>query len=171
VTIVLDLCGSIAAGGIGALLLGAGIAKLRAHDVFLTTLASYRLVPEALLEPGAWLMGLVETALGAVLLLGLAPGVGAVGSGIMFGVFALAMGINLARGRTDLSCGCMPGIEGGTLSWRAVMRTVVLAFVAFLSAFQAAGLLRVEGVAAGVCFFLLALACAALQRPDEEAHA
>jgi hypothetical protein len=48
-------------------------------------------------------------------------------------LFALAMGINLRRGRRHIDCGCFQNALKQTLSWALVMRNVVLALLAGLA--------------------------------------
>jgi hypothetical protein len=41
--------------------------------------------------------------------------------------FAAAMAINLARGRSDIDCGCFIGVQKQRISWPLVVRNLVLA--------------------------------------------
>ncbi|GAA4500899.1 MauE/DoxX family redox-associated membrane protein [Gluconacetobacter tumulicola] len=171
---ILPLAGTLLAGGIGTLLFAAGLAKLRDHDGFLTTLAAYRLVPAALLESTAWALAGAETAVGVTLLAGLAPLTASLGAALLFAMFALAMAINLLRGRTDLSCGCLPGMASARLSWAAVARSALLAPASLLPALTgqpASLLLRYQALAAGACLLALALALShlisAIPGPEE----
>lgn len=172
---ILPLVGALLTGGIGTLLLAAGLAKLRDHDGFLTTLATYRLVPAALLETAAWGLAGAETAVGVALLAGLAPLAAGIGAALLFMLFVLAMAVNLLRGRTNLSCGCLPGMESARLSWGAVARSVLLAPASLLPAFTglpASPLLRYQALAAGACLLALALALSHLLSaiPGPEEH-
>ncbi|GAN70936.1 hypothetical protein ASY01nite_18160 [Acetobacter syzygii] len=155
------LAAAVCAGGIGAMFLAAGVAKLRAHDTFLGTLASYRLLPGWSYEGVAWGLGVAEVGVAALLFCGVGAYVGSLAAAALLVVFACAMGINVLRGRTDLSCGCTPGLVSEKLSWAVVWRTVACAVLALVPwAGLAAGggvspLLWVEGVAGGVCAYLL----------------
>lgn len=156
-----QLVAAMCAGGIGALFLVAGIAKLRAHDVFLGTLASYRLLPEWLYESTAWGLALAETCVAVLLFSGIGTVGGSCVAVVLLGVFACAMGVNVLRGRTDLSCGCTPGVMGKKLSWGLVLRTLLCAVVALVPGVVLASTggperaLWVQGVAGGVCVYLL----------------
>lgn len=164
-SVLLPLGAALLAGATGMLYLAAGLAKLRRHDDFLTTLAAYRLLPDALLASAAWGLGAVETALGAALLTGLGARPAACAGALLFVVFAAAMAVNVLRGRTDLSCGCLPGMAGARLGWGAVLRTLALAPPALLPALAglpAAPLLRLQALAAGACLLALSLAVSAL---------
>ncbi|WP_264805095.1 MauE/DoxX family redox-associated membrane protein [Acetobacter estunensis] len=150
---------AVCAGGIGMMFLVAGIAKLREHDVFLGVLASYRLLPGWMLEGVAWMLGVLEVTAGASLLSGLGAPLGGMLAALMLMVFAVAMGVNVARGRTDLSCGCTPGMKGERLSWTLTLRTLACVMPA-LAPFAMRGgsdslLLQVEGVVSGVALWLL----------------
>lgn len=125
---------ALAAGALGGMMFVAGVAKLRKHDDFLSVVASYRLLPAFMLESFAWGLAICEMAAGVLLLSGLGRAEGGLLSAGLFAVFSLAMGVNVARGRISLSCGCMPGLAGETLSWGLVARTALLVPLAFVAA-------------------------------------
>lgn len=91
----------------GALLLGSAAAhKLRAFGVFEATLAEYRLLPQSLVRSTAILVVMLECALTLGLLVPETRAVSAVAAAALLLVYAVAIGINLLRGRRDLDCGC-----------------------------------------------------------------
>jgi len=94
---------------------------------FQGVVANYRLLPDAMVAPAAHLIPPVELLLGATLLLGLAFPGPELGAAALLLLFALAMGINLRRGRRHIDCGCFQSALKQTLSWTLVMRNVVLA--------------------------------------------
>jgi hypothetical protein len=156
-----QLVAALCAGGIGALFMVAGIAKLRAHDTFLGTLAAYRLLPAGLYESAAWALAVAEIGVAVLLFSGIGAGAGSIAAAGLLVVFACAMGVNVLRGRTDLSCGCTPGVAGQKLSWAVVLRNLacaVLALVPCLGLAFGDGVAPVlwgQGVVGGVCLYLL----------------
>lgn len=139
--------------------LTAAYGKLRHGAPFQGVVANYRLLPEAMVAPAAYLIPPVEVLLGVTLLLGLAypwPELSAAG---LLLLFALAMGINLRRGRRHIDCGCFQSALKQTLSWTLVMRNLVLALllgVALLSNQAPDDLLTlVNGYLAGGVLFII----------------
>jgi uncharacterized membrane protein YphA (DoxX/SURF4 family) len=148
------------------------LGKLQHRDEFVGVVANYRLVPEPLVPVVAWLVIALET----VVVLSLATGIGlAVGAGLAVSLlcgFALAMTINLARGRQEIDCGCFQSALRQRLSVPLIVRNLVLT-AAILPLFEAgarsaqlvpllggemqsASLLQVlDGVAGGIVLFVL----------------
>ncbi len=121
---------------VSLVLLTGGYGKLRHRVPFQGVVANYRLLPAALVAPAAYSIPPVELALGATLLPGLAFPWPELGAAALLLLFALAMGINLRRGRGHIDCGCFQSALKQTLSWTLVMRNVGLAslmLVALLS--------------------------------------
>jgi uncharacterized membrane protein YphA (DoxX/SURF4 family) len=163
----------IASRVLGALVFGmAVLGKLHHRDEFVGVVANYRLVPEPLVSLVAWLVVALET----VVVLSLATGVGlAAGAGlsvILLCGFALAMTINLARGRQEIDCGCFQSALRQRLSVPLIVRNLVLTaailplseagarsarLVPLLAGeMQSASLLQVlDGVAGGIVLFVL----------------
>jgi hypothetical protein len=112
--------------GLSLLLLWAANHKRRDVAGFRSALASYQLLPATWIGPcaiglivaeigvtaGLWLPGLVRSA-----------GVAAAG---LFTVYAVAIVINLLRGRRDIDCGCAGGAGDRPLSGALVLRNGVL---------------------------------------------
>ena len=111
-----------------ALLLGdAAGHKLRDPARFRSALAGYRLMPEALVVPAG--LGIVAAELLAAVLLVLPSrrAVGAAMAAALMGAYALAMGVNLLRGRTRIDCGCLGFGRTERIAWWMVARNAVLA--------------------------------------------
>ncbi len=120
---VLGLAGAM---GVGLVFLQAALAKLRSRDLLPGVIANYRLLPGALVGPAALMLAPAELAVAVGLLLGGQPF--AAGAAItLLVIFAAAMGINLARGRRQIDCGCGRSQLRQPLSWLLVVRNFLLA--------------------------------------------
>lgn len=106
--------------------------KLRAFVAFRATLADYRLVPAPLL--GAAALGVVwaEVGLAAGLLVPALREAALLGSAGLLAVYAGAIGVNLARGRRHIDCGCTGPASRQTLSEWLVARNGALIVLALL---------------------------------------
>ncbi len=107
------------------LLLAAAGHKLRDLPRFRATLADYRLLPHAIVPAAAGLVAGVELAIAAALLV--LPRPALVAAAALLAVYAVAIGINLARGRRHIDCGCAGPAARQTISGRLVARNVLLA--------------------------------------------
>ena len=117
---------------VALILLTAAWGKARRMDDFVAVVRNYRLIPERLVTPLATLLPVVEALAGGALLADPFDQQGALLAGILFLVFALAVGVNLARGRRSIDCGCDLGGRGQPLSWRLVARNLgLVALLAF----------------------------------------
>src|SRR5579875_97483 len=120
------------------MLLCAGVAKLIDRARFAEAVANYAIVPSARVVAVAAALPIVETVLGIALALGLVPMISAACAGALLCGFALAMALNLARGRRG-DCGCGGALDG-EIGWWLVARNVGLAAVAVAVAMGPAGL-------------------------------
>jgi uncharacterized membrane protein YphA (DoxX/SURF4 family) len=128
-------------------LLGAGLAKAGDREQFSEVIERYAIVPP---EYGARLAaGLpwLEIAVGLALAVGLAPAVSGGCASVLLLGFAVAVGVNLARGRR-FDCGC-----GGSLSsqigWSLLVRNLFLAAIGVAVAVGPAGLAVSAGALGG----------------------
>ncbi len=92
--------------GLALLFAAAAAHKLRDRTRFQGILADYRLLPEALVPAAALSLVGVELGLAAALLGPATAPAAAIAAAGVLSVYALAIGINLARGRRDIDCGC-----------------------------------------------------------------
>lgn len=90
------------------------LAKLRGYRHFREAVARYDIVPAGL---AGFASGFV-VAWEAVAIMGLLlwPRVGAVAAAAVFALYAVAVTVNLARGRTHIDCGCEWGIRESVAS-------------------------------------------------------
>jgi hypothetical protein len=126
---------------------------------------SYRLLPETLVRPTAYALPPVELAISLALLVGvmLFPAIASAMALLL--VFALAMAINIRRGRNYIDCGCHQSFLRQVVRPALVVRNLVL--VGILSASLASpqippSSMQIIGFAAGIAFFLFYLTANAI---------
>ncbi|MBT2187284.1 methylamine utilization protein MauE [Sphingobium sp. H33] len=154
----LSVTGLAASIGIGLIFTTAGIVKLRHRRLLPGVIANYRLLPDALVSPAATLLPLAEILIGAALIAGLRPVPALLGIALL-GLFALAMAINILRGRSHISCGCGRPELSQSLSWTLVLRNLLFGAALLLRLPELAtlaGIDLVTAVAAGLSLALLA---------------
>lgn len=123
-----------------ALVLGwAAVAKLRSLEEFVGVVGNYRLLLEFLVRPVAYLLPPVELVLAVGLIVPATQTPAAVATAALLVVFALAMIVNIKRGRTQIDCGCFASSLKQYLSWTLVARNLVLVALAALAAVPAGG--------------------------------
>lgn len=106
---------------------GAAYSKLRHQEEFYGVVRNFRLMPEWLAAPFAAVLPWLELAIALGLLVDPAlPYAAAAASGLLL-VFAIAIAINVARGRKAIDCGCFRTGYKQPLSWLLVARNVLLA--------------------------------------------
>ncbi|WP_373019996.1 MauE/DoxX family redox-associated membrane protein [Thiomicrorhabdus sp.] len=91
--------------------------------------ADYELIPEKLIKPfSAALVGLELASVGMMLVNSLRD-YGLMLAIALFIVYAIAIGINLLRGRTSIECGCggAPQLLGPVLIWRNALLVLAAA--------------------------------------------
>lgn len=98
--------------------------KMSAPGQFQATLAAYRLLPEALVAPVAKVLPLLEMLVVFMILIPMTRPFAAVIAAVLLSVYALAMAVNIARGRSDIDCGC--GGQPQLLSPWLLVRNLVL---------------------------------------------
>lgn len=111
---------------VALILLTSAWGKVRRIDDFVAAVRNYRLIPERLITPSATLLPVVEAFAGGALLADPFDQQGAFLAGILFLLYALAMGLNLARGRRSIDCGCDLSGRGQPIAWRLVARNLGL---------------------------------------------
>lgn len=121
-----------------ALLFGAAaLHKLRAPRDFRLTLADYALLPAWAIAPLAGAFPVLEIGLAIALLLPATAAAAAWAAALLLLVYAAAMGINVARGREALSCGCIGPAADQPVHAGLLFRNGVLALFALAAALPA----------------------------------
>jgi hypothetical protein len=111
--------------------------KLTRQSDLRQAVAGFQLLPHALVTPFALALPLVEIAATLASLVPATRSLGASALALLFVLFAAALGINVARGRTDIDCGCngfrqSGGAAAHSIGWAHVARTLFLAALAAL---------------------------------------
>ncbi|HEY5568720.1 MAG TPA: MauE/DoxX family redox-associated membrane protein [Gammaproteobacteria bacterium] len=115
---------------LAVLWLTAAVHKAAGFGGFLGTLRAYRIVPRALLWPCALIIIGVEAGLGIALLAPIERALPLAAAAGLLTLYAAAIGVNLARGRRYIDCGCTgPGLRHPLGAWM-VWRNLALAAAA-----------------------------------------
>jgi uncharacterized membrane protein YphA (DoxX/SURF4 family) len=112
--------------GLGAVCLLAGLEKAQAPRTFFDGVRQYRLVPARYAPVVGSALIVVELGLGVLLVSGLVPVFAALGAIVLFGIFAVALAVSLARSNTA-PCHCFGASEVERISPVALVRAVLLA--------------------------------------------
>ncbi len=124
---------------LGGIFLRAGLSKLSAPDDFGLAVANYGLIPSGLVRSVARGLPVLEIFGGLLLLLGILTGPVAAAMAVLLLVFALAIAVNLAQGRS-FDCGCSGSTNRG-ISWGIVAKDSLLVGVAVGLAITPSGVL------------------------------
>jgi hypothetical protein len=115
--------------GLGAICLLAGAEKLRAPREFFDGVKQYGIVrPQLAPVVGSVLIG-AELVVGILLVAGLVPVLAAFGAILLFGLFAVALAVNLAHENTA-PCHCFGASEVEKISPLALVRALALEAIA-----------------------------------------
>jgi len=129
--------------GLGLMFAVAAWHKLADGAAFRITLLEYQVMPESLVPVASRLIPAIELLLGIAWLAGLAlDGITAVTSAALLGVYAIAIGVNLRRGRVHFDCGCGFGGRSDNeqyLSGGLVARNLLLVTAALVTLLPSAG--------------------------------
>ncbi len=144
---------------IALVFVSAAIGKMRNWPIFQGVVANYRLLPQVLVVPVTYVLPPAEAAIGATLPTGLFTPWAEAAAALLLGVFAVAMGINLLRGRRHIDCGCFQGTLKQPLSWILVSRNALLALLLVAAGAAPSGRAEawavVNGLLAGGALFVV----------------
>jgi len=115
---------------VALLFLSAVAAKVSNFAVFRATLAEYELVPEALVGIAAAVFAGAELVVGIAALVPGSARAAMAGGALLLTLYAIAIGINLARGRRDIDCGCTGPATRQLLSGWLLVRNGTLVVLA-----------------------------------------
>lgn len=118
-------------GALALVMFAAAWHKFSEPDAFAGALAGYRILPQWAVAPAARALPIVEAALGAGILVPVTRLFALPVLAALVSVYAVAMAVNLARGRRNIDCGC--GGAAHPVSWALVVRNLVLAAAALVA--------------------------------------
>ncbi len=118
--------GNLLAAVFALLFASAAIHKLRDLAGFADAFAAYALLPAGAARL-AWLVPVLELVVATGLVLGAARAVASAAGAALLLVYAVAIGVNLRRGRRDLACGCGGPLERRPIAPWMVWRNLALA--------------------------------------------
>lgn len=114
-----------------ALVFGGGaLSKMSAWAELEGVVANFRVLPRSLVPAATWILPPVELALAFGVLVPATRVPAALVMAALLAAFALAIAINIGRGRIDIDCGCFRSSLKQNLSWWLVLRNAVLIVVA-----------------------------------------
>ncbi|NLU82622.1 MauE/DoxX family redox-associated membrane protein [Rhodococcus sp. HNM0569] len=152
---------SFVASLVGGTLLAAGVPKIRDHDAVLRAVRGYRLLPSPLERATARVLPWAETVVGALLVCGVADRAAGAAAAALFVAFFVGLTANLARGRTELDCGCFAFAQHGEaprIGWFHAARAAALALVSLVLVVSAPAATTAADTAAGAVLAATVLA-------------
>ena len=127
---VLNLLSGVGAGVLALVFARSAAHKLTEFSFFSATLSEYRVLPKALVGPTAIALTIAEAVAIVLMIIPDTRTIGGMLAAGLLALYALAMTLNLRRGRYRIDCGC--GGPGQTISWALVTRNSVLTALAAL---------------------------------------
>lgn len=108
--------------------LGALLHKLFDFGEFQGFVADYQLLPERFIKPAALLLVISEASVVVLMLWELTRVLALMLAAGLLALYALVIGVNLRRGRTQIECGCggAPQWLSGALIWRNLTLIVLV---------------------------------------------
>ncbi|WP_321939642.1 MauE/DoxX family redox-associated membrane protein [Paraburkholderia sp. J8-2] len=118
--------------------LALAIPKVMRQSDLRQAVAGFQLLPHVLVAPFALALPIAEVAATLACLVPATRSLGAAALAALFVLFAFALGINVARGRTNIDCGCNGFRQTGSpaahsIGWAHVARVLLLATLAVLA--------------------------------------
>jgi len=155
--------GTLLVAAFALLFASAAIHKLFDRERFGEVVRAYALVPTALARL-AWLVPLVELAVGAGLLVSVTRPAAALAGVLLLLAYGAAIAVNLQRGRRDLDCGCGgPNDRRPIAPWMIWRNLALAALLSVLSlpwaarAFAAADVLTIAAGTAVLGFLYVSM--------------
>ena len=133
---------------VGGVFLAAGALKVGDHNGMVSAVDAYKVVPSSLVDAVAWMLPLLEIAVGVMLLIGLATRVAALVATAM--LVAFLIGITQAKIRgLEIDCGCFAtghAPKEGGIPWWDIVRDLALLAASLLVALRPRSPLAVDNL-------------------------
>lgn len=143
---------------VSLVLIVAAVSKLRIPDEFQGVVDNYRLLPGFMVAPVARALPVVELVCAVALLVPATRQIAAWLAVGLFVIFAVALAINVGRGRTHIDCGCVRRpTSKSRIGMFHVMRALFLAGISTYIAFTSLEIANIP-----LASWLIAVASAAL---------
>lgn len=115
-----------------AIFLQAGWQKLTMPLHYQTVIENYAILPEAIVPPATFIIGLLELLAALAVFVPATHQVALLLLGSLLLGYMLVMALNIARGRADIDCGCAGPAHQQTIStallWRNLLLMLITAF-------------------------------------------
>nr|WP_300397365.1 MauE/DoxX family redox-associated membrane protein [uncultured Rhodococcus sp.] len=125
---------AVVSSAVGAILVVAGLPKIKEPERMARAVRGYRLLPEKFAGVVGRVLPVAEVAVGLALIIGVLPKIAGGAAVVMFLAFFFGLTVNLLRGRRDLDCGCFAFAAGADevarIGWWHSARAAVLAVLA-----------------------------------------
>jgi hypothetical protein len=121
---------------VGAFFLIFALKKLPDRPGFVFVVVAYRVLPRRWAEVYGYCLPWLELCVGGMLVLGILPRVFAFVAAFLLISFLVAIGLNIMRRRTDLSCGCAGGSSQQKIGSMLLLRNLALLLLAVVCMFS-----------------------------------
>lgn len=128
------MTGMLLTSVVGIALLVAGMSKLRDLEAHARVVMGYKILPAPLAARVGRALPFIEIALGGAMIARVGLPYTAWAVAALFVGYASGLAVNLARGRTELDCGCFAfgGHDAPSISWWHVARALAFSAAAVL---------------------------------------
>ncbi len=131
---------------LAAVFLSAGLRKLPDRRHFFFVVLAFRVLPRSLARVYAFSLPWLEVVMGLMLLLGAMSQLAASVGVLLLVSFTTAIGLNVARERTNLDCGCFGSQKRGRIGATILVRNVILLVLAIDVALFASRQFALDGL-------------------------
>lgn len=129
---------------LGIIFLVSFIGKANEPRRFATTLAAFKLIPNAWVQPVALTLMSLESVVAILLIIGWQTRGAAILCGFLLVIFTFAISLSLLRGQTDLECGCFGAIHSQKINLKLINRNISLLIATICIILWGGGLLALD---------------------------